>query len=144
MDTLRIVAQESVPPLTGCCRCLEVNRRWDRIAGKAYCPNCQELMIQGEGDPLVLRTEPNRCAVCDRPGTVCYLTYPLQAEAPLEVDLCPEHLRCLLGRCLEPAAFQQLRRQLEALNLHAADVFLLHGAFYDDQGRASLPALERE
>jgi hypothetical protein len=141
MDSLRVTPRESVPPSAGCCRCREPNPRWDRIAGRAFCPNCQEQLAQGEAEPLVLKTQPNGCAVCDRMGTVCYLTYPLQAPAPVEIELCPVHLRDLLGRCLEPGAFQQLRRRLRAIELDSDVIFLLHEAFYDAHGRASLPAL---
>jgi hypothetical protein len=144
MDSLRIAFPESVPPVTGCCRCGEANPRWDRIAGQAYCPNCQELLVQGEGAPLILMTAKNHCAVCERVGTVCFVTFPLQAREPLEMELCPGHLRDLIGRCLEPHAFHQLRRGLQAVGLAVESIFLLHGAFYDPQGHASLPALERE
>jgi hypothetical protein len=58
------------------------------------------------------------------------------------MDLCPEHLRGLVGRWLGPYAFNQLRRQLSQLGLEPEDLFLLHRAFYDDKGRALQPALE--
>jgi len=144
MDNLRLTTKESVTPTARCCRCQEANSRWDRIAGRALCPNCQEQLALGEAEPLVLKTHKNRCAVCDRVGTVCYLTYPLQAPAPVEMELCPDHLRSMVGRCLEPAAFHQLRRRLASLNIDSEHVFLLHGAFYDSDGRASLPASEME
>jgi hypothetical protein len=102
------------------------------------------MLIQGEADPLVLKTEKKRCAVCDRMGTVGYLTFPLQAPAPLEIELCPEHLRALLGRCLEPHSYHQLRRRLHGLGVGVEDVFLLHGAFYDSKGHASMPAMDLE
>ena len=47
-----------------CCRCAVSGDRWDRIAGKTYCPNCLEALAMGEGDPLIARTERKRCAVC--------------------------------------------------------------------------------
>jgi hypothetical protein len=68
----------------------------------------------------------------------------LQAPAPLEIELCPEHLRALVGRCLEPHSFQQLRRRLHALGVGVEDIFLLHGAFYDTHGHASMPAVSQE
>jgi hypothetical protein len=142
MNSLRLASLETVPQSNGCCRCLEANYRWDRIAGQAYCPNCQELLAQGEAEPLVLATEKKPCAVCNRVGTVCYLTYPLEAKAPIEMELCPEHLRALIGRRLTPPAFHQLRGQLADLGLEVEEIFLLHGAFYDSKGRAFLPALE--
>jgi len=36
-----------------CCRCGLDRDRWDRIAGKTYCPNCQEDLAMGEGEPLI-------------------------------------------------------------------------------------------
>jgi hypothetical protein len=144
MSSLRIPPRETVPVTTRCCRCWEVNPRWDRIAGQPYCPNCQESLALGEGAPLVLPTQQNRCAVCDRVGTVSYLTFPLEAPAPVEMELCPAHLRSLLGRCLEPQAFHHLRGQLQTLGLEPEEIFLLHGAFYDSQGHACLPAVEME
>jgi hypothetical protein len=116
------------------------DRRWDRLAGKAYCPNCQELLAQGEIDPLVEPTEKKHCAVCDKVGTVCYHTFPLQSATPVAIDLCPAHVRALLGRCLDTHAFHQLRRRLAAVDLGVGDLFLLHAAFYDAHGRALQPA----
>jgi hypothetical protein len=144
MDSLRVASRESVPHAATCCRCEAANSHWDRIAGTPYCPNCQEMMIQGEGAPLVLKTEKRRCAVCDGLGTVCYMTFPLQAKAPVEIEMCPRHLRALLGRCLEPHAFHQLRRKLQSLGLKVDKIFLLHETFYDTLGKASLPAMEME
>ena len=72
------------------------------------------------------------------------LTFPLQSTTPVEMDLCPEHLRALLGRRLGPYAFHQIRRRLHLLGLGVELIFLLHEAFYDEQGRALQPALESE
>jgi hypothetical protein len=141
MDSLRIAPVDSIPALIPCCRCALSERRWDRVAGKAYCPNCQELLAQGQIDPLVEPTERNRCAVCNKTGTVCFHTFPLQSTTPVAIDLCPQHLRCLLGRCLDAHAFNQLRRQLSAVGLSVGDLFLLHAAFYDGRGRALQPAV---
>jgi hypothetical protein len=129
-------------PQIPCCRCSDSTRPWDRIAGKTYCPNCLECLAVGEGDPLVERTDKRRCAVCHHQGTIRYLTFPLHSHRPVEMDLCAEHLRAMVGRRLGPHAFEQLRRQLYALGLEVADVFLLHEAFYDEQGRAIQPAVE--
>lgn len=125
-----------------CCRCAQAGDRWDRIAGKAYCPRCQEALALGESEPLRERTSSNHCSVCDLKGTVSFQTFPLEASLPLEMDLCSEHLRGLLSRRLGPHAFHQLQRQLKLLDLTAADVFLLHEAFYDSLGRARQPILE--
>jgi hypothetical protein len=58
------------------------------------------------------------------------------------MDLCPEHVRALLGRRLSTSAFEQLRRRLRTLDLGVEQIFLLHDAFYDERGRALQPALE--
>jgi len=78
MESLRLAATEAVPARLPCCRCGRDERAWDRIVGKAYCPNCQELLAIGEGDPLVEKTHDNRCAICARLGTVmlCSQTLP--------------------------------------------------------------------
>jgi hypothetical protein len=142
MNSLRITGSDSTSSLAPCSRCAQGDQRWDRIAGKCYCPNCEEALALGEGPPLVQRTEPRCCAVCSKIGTLCYQTYPLHAARPVEMDLCADHLRALVGRRLSPHAFHQLRRQLYALALEPEAIFLLHGAFYDLQGRALQPAGE--
>jgi len=115
-------------------------RPWDLLAGKPYCPDCQEAIILGIAEPFHARTEACCCVVCRHKGTVRYLTHPLQMTTPVEMDLCPEHLRGLLSRSLGPNAYHQLRRQLRQLGLEAGQVFLLHDEFYDPTGRALHPA----
>jgi hypothetical protein len=143
-DRIRIALLDNASLLLSCCRCEVGERHWDRVAGKAYCPNCQEALVVGESEPLIERTERRQCVVCGRTGTLRYLTFPLNAPAPVEMDICGEHLRGLLGRRLGPFAFHQLRRQLRLLHLQTEDIFLLHGAFYDGEGRALRPAVEIE
>jgi len=144
MDSLRLAPADSVFPKIACCRCGDRARAWDRIAGKTLCPSCLELLALGEGDPLVERTDRRRCAVCHHLGTLRYLTFPLRSRRPVEIDLCAEHMRGLVGRRLGPHAFEQLRRQLYALELETREIFLLHEAFYDPSGRALQPAGEWE
>jgi hypothetical protein len=96
----------------------------------------------GEADPVAEKTDKRRCTVCHHSGTVRFLTFPLNSRRPAEMDLCSEHVRALVARRLGPHAFEQLRRQLFNLGLDVADIFLLHEAFYDDQGRAIQPAAE--
>ncbi len=144
MAGLRVTNVDPATCLMPCCRCGEGERRWDRIATKAYCPNCQEALAIGEGPPLIERTEKNRCAICAQAGTVRYLTFPLHSSTAVEFDLCPEHLRALLGRRLGSHAFHQLGRLLHALGIGVEEIFLLHGAFYDCQGRALQPAFEED
>jgi hypothetical protein len=142
MNRLRMAPGAISTPTTTCSRCPEASGRWDRIAAKSYCPQCEEQLAAGEADPLVERTEPQCCAVCERRGTICFRTFPLNGETPVEIDLCPEHLRALLSRRLGPHGFNQLQRQLEQLGIDRVDVFLLHEAFYDTYGRALKPVQE--
>lgn len=143
MESLRLAVQRMDPEAV-CCRCGRQDGRWDRIAAKAYCPDCQESLILGLSRPLAERAEKKCCATCGRMGTVCFVTFPLQSATALEIDLCPEHLRGLLGRRLGPSAYHQMCRQLRVLGVPAEEVFLLHSAFYDGNGRALQPAAEPE
>jgi hypothetical protein len=142
MDRLRLAPLDGSATLTSCSRCGAGQQNWDRIANKAYCPNCQEELAQGRAEPLVERTEQKCCVVCARRGTVPFFTVPLHASAGVEMDLCGEHLRDLLGRCLGPYAYHQLRRQLRTLQVNTEAIFLLHEEFYDSNGRALRPAVE--
>jgi hypothetical protein len=125
-----------------CCRCGLGQRPWDHIAGHSFCPHCLEALAVGEAEPLITRTDHRPCAICHQYGTVSFLTWPLHLTRPVEMDLCGEHLRALMGRRLGAHAFAQLRRQLHALGLDVGRVFLLHEAFYDNHGRALQPAVE--
>ena len=144
MDSLRVAPIDEICRPGLCCRCVDFGP-WDRIASKGYCPNCQEMLALGDAPPLVERANKRRiCAVCGCRGTVCYATLPLNSEAAVEMDLCGEHLRALLSRGLGPHAYHQLHRQLQAVGVAAEDVFLLHEAFYDSNGRALQPAVGPE
>lgn len=140
MESLRLATQESKATARACCRCQATKRNWDRIADKPLCPECQESLVLGISEPFTARTEDNQCAACGRRGTARFLTYPLQSTTPVEIDLCPEHLRALLGRRLGPYAFHQLRRRLHLLGLGVELIFLLHDSFYDENGKALQPA----
>ena len=142
MDSLRRAPVRWKPAVRPCCRCASAERSWDRIADKAYCPECQEALVMGLAEALVERTEKNHGGICGRVGTVRFLTFPLQSPTPLEMDLCPDHLRAVLGRRLSAAAFGHLRRRLRLLGFGVELIFLLHDAFYDEQGRALQPAFE--
>jgi hypothetical protein len=142
MNTLRVVSADSIPQPLACCRCGRGERCWDRIAGKAYCPSCQEMLALGEGPPLIEKAEKKRCVICNKLGTVSFHSFPLQTQTAVVIDLCSEHLRALIARRLGPYAFNQLRRQLRQVGLGVEHLFLLHGAFYDAQGRALQPASE--
>lgn len=144
MDDLRIVAGERVPLEVPCCRCQATGHGWDRVMGKPLCPDCEENLIVGEGEPLVERVEKNRCAVCGCVGTLRYTTLPLNARNWVELDLCARHFRDLLARNLEPRSFLQLRRKLGCVGFNAGQIFLLHEAFYDEDGRSLQPAVEPE
>lgn len=142
MNALRLSPADDSLESGGCCRCAQAGQRWDRVAAKAYCPQCEEQLAAGEMEPLVEPTEPRLCVICSRRGTVCYRTFPRETEQTLEMDLCPEHLRDLLSRRLGPFGYHQLHRQLCTLGLRTSEVFLLHDAFYDRQGRALKPVHE--
>ena len=96
----------------------------------------------GDAAPIMERTDRRRCAICHFQGTVRFLTFPLHSRRPVEIDVCAEHLRGMVGRRLGPHAFEQLRRQLFALGLETSEIFLLHDAFYDENGRPIQPAGE--
>jgi hypothetical protein len=100
------------------------------------------MLALGEGEPLVERLIGRRCTVCGSGGTVPYLTYPLHASDPLEVDLCPAHFHALMGRRLDRPAFRILSRHLQNLGMSVQQVFLLHEAFYDENGRPLQPVRE--
>jgi hypothetical protein len=138
MDGLRVV-KGGIVPQAPCGRCQASGCPWDHIAGEPICPDCQESLAQGEGAPLVVRTEKHRCAVCQQQGTIRYVTFPLHAAEPVEMDLCARHFQALLARRLDRHAYHQLSRQLQTLGFTARQVFLLHEAFYDEQGRSLQP-----
>jgi hypothetical protein len=96
------------------------------------------MLIRGEGQSLRLPIDPRCCVACGSAGTVAFVTVPLRASA-VAIDLCSTHLRALLGRELEPAAFLELARKLHAAGLAPGRIFLLHEAFYDRRGRALQP-----
>lgn len=142
MESLRLATAGNVTSRLECSRCGDDTRDWDRIAGRSCCPHCLERLASGETEPIIERVDGSRCAVCYHLGSIRYVTYPLHSNRPIEIDLCGEHLRALIARRLGPHAFEQLRRQLSTLELRASDVFLLHEAFYDAQGRALQPVCE--
>ena len=139
MDELRLIREAGASPLAPCCRCGSAGSPWDRIAGCPMCPDCQEALALGEGPPLRESVESRPCAICQRTGTLRYLTYPLHAAEPIEIDLCGGHFEALLGRRLERRAFRRLSRQLQTLGVGVKQVFLLHEAFYDRQGSSLQP-----
>ena len=139
MTGLRIVAGHDVIPHTPCVRCQADGCPWDRIADKPICPDCQEKLALGEGPPLVEKLDRDQvCAICTEPGTVRYLTYPLNLKEPLEIDLCGHHLQALLYRRLDRTAFQHLVELLDDLGVTTQQVFLLHNAFYDAAGMGGI------
>jgi hypothetical protein len=139
MDGLRWVRGVDLPLEAPCNRCQATGCPWDRIAGKPVCPDCQEQLALGEGEPLIEKAEKHHCAICQQHGTIRYLTFPLHASEPVEIDLCPQHFHALLRRRLDRYAYMQLGRQLQGLGMAASQVFLLHEAFYDTAGRPLQP-----
>src|SRR5262245_3089597 len=113
MEGLRKVSGSGHSPVAACTRCQATGCPWDRIGIQAICPDCQEKLAMGEGEALVERLVPHRCAVCQQCGTVPYLTFPLHAREPMAVDLCPPHFHALMGRRLDRYAYRCLARLLQ-------------------------------
>jgi hypothetical protein len=142
MSGLRLITEAGSTTTEPCGRCLAAGCPWDRVAGQPMCPDCQEALALGLSAPLRQRVETKQCAICGRDGTLPYLTYPLHATAPVEIDLCGGHFEALLGRRLERNSFRVLERQLQLLGVSVKQIFLLHEAFYDHQGRSLQPIHE--
>lgn len=142
MQSVRLASADEIYPRVPCSVCGDSHGHWDTVAGKPYCPNCLESLAVGEADPLIVRVDRRRCAICYHLGTLTFYTFPLHWQRPVEFDLCGDHLRGLIARRLGPHAFEQLRRQLHGLDIDVHRIFLLHEAFYDVHGRALQPALD--
>jgi hypothetical protein len=142
MEGLRLVSGTGQSPLAPCSRCQATGCPWDRIGDHVVCPDCQEQLALGEGEALVERLRKQSCAVCSEVGTVRYLTFPLHARDPMEIDLCPQHFHAFLGRRLDRYAYRALSRALQALGLTVRQIFLLHEAFYDERGHPLQPVRE--
>lgn len=142
MEGLRLIKASGHSQLAPCSRCQSTGCPWDRIGENVICPDCQEQLALGEGEPLVEKVRPLACAVCGHMGTVRYLTFPLHARDPMEIDLCSEHFHAFIGRRLDRSAFRILSRRLQALGLSVRQVFLLHEAFYDERGHPIQPVPE--
>src|SRR5262245_26442163 len=142
MSSIRIISNSTHSPYRPCARCSATGCHWDCLAGQPICPDCQESLLRGESDALVLRREQSNCCVCVQGGTVPYLTYPLHETQALEIDLCPEHLRDMMARRLSVRAFRRLRRQMNLLGVAVEQIFLLHESFYDESGTALRPLSE--
>lgn len=139
MEALRLLAADTSANRVACSRCQALGCPWDRIAGKPICPDCQEQIVIGEGPPLLEKVQKNSCAICQHCGTLCYLTYPLRATRPVEIDLCAAHVQALISRRLDRHALKQFGRQLQVHGIQAQQLFLLHEAFYDEKGRPLQP-----
>jgi hypothetical protein len=142
VDGLRLLRDVESSPAQPCGRCGAAGCPWDRIAGCPMCPDCQEALALGEAPPLREQIEPRPCAVCQRIGTLRYLTYPLHSAEPIEIDLCGGHFEALLGRRLQRRAFRRLSQQLQMLGVAVKQIFLLHEAFYDPKGCSLQPIQE--
>jgi len=141
MHAVRLVIENSSLPLSPCSRCGAKGCHWDRVADQTLCPDCQEALIRGEGEPLVQPTQPRPCVVCGRRGSVVFRSFPLHEPGPIEFDICPRHLRELLARRLRPRSFQRLRRQLNLAGFAVEQLFLLHESFYTEEGQALRPVI---
>jgi hypothetical protein len=142
MEGLRFMKAPLQAQIAACGRCQATGCPWDRIGELPICPDCQELLALGEGEPLVERVVPLRCLVCHHMGTVRYLTFPLHGRDPLAIDLCSTHFHDFMGRKLDRYAYRTLNRGLSGLGLSAKQIFLLHEAFYDERGHPLQPVPE--
>lgn len=142
MEGLRFVNASGQSPLAPCSRCQATGCPWDRIGEHPICPDCQEMLALGEGEPLVERVIPSRCLICHHSGSVRYITFPLHGREPLAIDLCPGHFHDFLARRLDRYAYRTLNRGLQGLGLSVKQVFLLHEAFYDERGHPLQPVPE--
>lgn len=144
MPSMRRLPANRVHPQP-CCRCGDSTMRWDQLARKTYCPNCLEELAAGNADPpLSEPTQKGVCAACNHVGTISFLTWPLNRDDPVEFDLCNEHVQAVAGRRLRPYPFELLKNQLIELGLDVSQIFLLHGAFYNQDGAALQPVLPVE
>lgn len=132
----------SAPPNAPCERCHYTGCSWDRIGNHVLCPDCQAKLATGEGELIREALHKNTCVLCQKVGTVQYLTFPLGRDDPLEMYLCPQHFHDYIGRCLKKSEFRLMRRRLQACGLTPDDVFWLHPEYYDDDGTARYPAIE--
>jgi hypothetical protein len=124
-----------------CVRCQAVGCPWDRIGDQPICPDCEEQLALGEAEPLVDPLAKKKCLVCEKIGTVRYLTFPLHSKDPLAIDLCPLHFHEFLIRKLDRYTWRILVRHLREIGLAPRQIFLLHEAFYDDRGYPLHPLL---
>lgn len=125
-----------------CMRCEDASRSWDRIGNGIYCPQCIEDILQGVHPYIKAEVEQLRCAICHHLGTVPYTTQPLSLPTQVRIDLCGDHLRALLRRSLGPHAFGILQDKLSVVQIPRGHVFLLHEAFYSNQGEALQPIVD--
>lgn len=141
---MRLVRPSEADAEEPCSCCRAVGARWDWLGEVLVCGECQERLVSGEGPAVSMRARQAFCAVCGRQGTVPYRTWPLHEAETLEIDLCPHHLRALLGRRLTASAYHLLRRQLNLMGLAAEQLFLLHESFYDEEGGALRPVSDAD
>ncbi len=142
MEGLRWLHGQITSTHQPCSRCQASGCPWDYLAGKPVCPDCQELLARGEGEPLIERAERSPCVICQEIGVLRLQTVPLNGPGPLEIDLCGSHLQALLRRRLDRIAFGELSTRLGELGVRPNEIFLLHEAFYDELGHPLQPVPE--
>lgn len=127
-----------------CCRCGANNNVWDKVGPHPICYECQEKLAANACEVWRFATRHGRCAVCDEAQVVPFASLPVHAGKALEIELCGQHLRDVLGRRLSKRAFRVLRAVLEDAGISTGEIFLLHGAFYNERGNALQPVEEAE
>lgn len=128
--------------MKACALCKMKGCPWDEIDSVPLCPDCLEGLAAGEIEAVkfsVIRSA--HCCICRSLGAVRFVTVPLRTPAHMVTTLgfCPLHLRALVGRSLDHKDFGYLAVLLAAFGLRTYQVFLLHEAFYDQDGRAVDP-----
>ena len=139
VDSVRLVKSPASLLQLPCQRCGAEGCAWDRLAGMPLCFECQEELIVGASTPLKVKADHNLCTLCRHRNVIAYLTLPLYEPECLEMDLCVRHLTALLGRRLTGRAYRKLRARLNRLGYAVEQFFLLHEAFYDEEGLALQP-----
>lgn len=139
MKSLRLIRATSMNIELPCLICDAYGCPWDQIGNKPICTDCQERIMLGEIDPWQIPAEEGACLLCSSQSTIRYLTFPLCDPDPIEMDLCGRHLHALISRSLTSRAYRRLRRHVNRLGFAIEQFFLLHEAFYDEEGQALQP-----
>jgi hypothetical protein len=139
-SSIRTITESTLLQPSDCAMCSDAPKKpWDRIDQVPYCMDCIENLMLGTAVPIKAQIEKYRCDICYRMGSVDFQTIPLHKNFGLIMHLCSVHLYDLLSRNLSEINFKYLRAQLKNFSVNVQEIFFLHGAFYDQDGRAIQP-----